>query len=1138
MTSKSILKPLYIIPSLLCLLMVSALSAQAPVEIPDHIPPSPTSAELGKYGNVPVNLHNGSPNISIPLYEIVMDDISVPISLSFHASGHKVRSQASWVGLGWSLNAGGVVNRSMRGEPDEDGYFASMADIKDFNDRGLLPYLWKWVHENPLYPENVKANLRVYRSELAYLYDQLVKYDTYYSDDSFLDELQSDYDQLRNEYDDYLDTIYSMYGINDEYREVKNWMHAVKNAGYDTQADIFNYNYPGGSGTFLFKPDQSIAQIPYQDNAITPIGFTTNAACLSCNSGTLEGFEIINMDGVKYNFQDKELTRVLYPQDAPAPDPNVYESSWYLSDINSQRSGKSVSFSYSNRMPVMADDILNETITETINNGAIESITPSFSPTNIRNDIIHLESITWEGGSIEFGESHGRFDRKHGEGVILDSLVIKNKNGDVLKYFVFEYNNGLSDINAASSNYFDNHLLLTSVTEYNSSNQAKPPYLINYYHPEDIPARNSNAMDHDGFYNAAPNTSLVPSYVNYGGLVTPGADREPGLLTSRTGMVESITYPTGGKTAFEYENHDIWEGVVYQTQTQTYFIENCDANNILQPGLGVLGFECIATKTINVNVPSGAQNSQISVVSTTAATATSINNSNDYYTRIYDASDNLMLSHSSYSPLNNAGLLQEGNNYRLEINSTIDYTKMQVTVQYEAPSLIEANSNVGGLRIAGIKDYTKDDNGAFQLANSRTFEYKINDANRNKSSGILLTKKDPEYTSQRTKYEGWQTGVMEYRTHSSSGSGSFEPFGGSQVAYEEVREIQTGNGYTEYHYSNERDESDVNLMELPFIDRQYISSYPKSLSLTSSGWKRGQLIDQIVVDEQGNEKQWVHNDYTYVKVDSTVSFAYETIHEETQPQSVFTWALETQYSGWAKLYNSTTTTYENNQESVVSVSTVYDSDIKFILPKESNHYIDGVNDYTQKFEYLNDRTNHIISPVTEIIKLDDQDNLVQKDTYSYTNGRVEFIDKYLNGSSSPNYTTRLSEYNGKKPSYIEDPSGINAVYLWGYGGTLPVAKITNIDYTTVENTLGSNLQAIENSYDNNFIKSQLISLKSTLSQQQPINIFLHKQGVGMVEAIDTNGVITTYHYDAFNRLYQVKDQDQHVLKEFHYNYSN
>jgi hypothetical protein len=42
----------------------------------------------------------------------------VPVSLSYHAS-LKVDDVASWIGAGWSLNAGGVITRSVRGRPDE-----------------------------------------------------------------------------------------------------------------------------------------------------------------------------------------------------------------------------------------------------------------------------------------------------------------------------------------------------------------------------------------------------------------------------------------------------------------------------------------------------------------------------------------------------------------------------------------------------------------------------------------------------------------------------------------------------------------------------------------------------------------------------------------------------------------------------------------------------------------------------------------------------------------------------------------------------------------------------------------------------------------------------------------------------------
>jgi YD repeat-containing protein len=83
------------------------------------VPPSPVVASLGKYGDVPVGLYTGIPNVSVPLYEIKDGSISLPISLSYHAGGIKVEEIASPVGLSWSLNAGGVIGRNVRGIPDE-----------------------------------------------------------------------------------------------------------------------------------------------------------------------------------------------------------------------------------------------------------------------------------------------------------------------------------------------------------------------------------------------------------------------------------------------------------------------------------------------------------------------------------------------------------------------------------------------------------------------------------------------------------------------------------------------------------------------------------------------------------------------------------------------------------------------------------------------------------------------------------------------------------------------------------------------------------------------------------------------------------------------------------------------------------
>jgi len=88
-------------------------------QLPEITPPSPTAYELGKYGQIPVGEFTGTPNVNIPLYEYKTRNLSVPISLSYSSNGIKVDQMETNVGLGWSLNVGGVVTRIIRDQPDE-----------------------------------------------------------------------------------------------------------------------------------------------------------------------------------------------------------------------------------------------------------------------------------------------------------------------------------------------------------------------------------------------------------------------------------------------------------------------------------------------------------------------------------------------------------------------------------------------------------------------------------------------------------------------------------------------------------------------------------------------------------------------------------------------------------------------------------------------------------------------------------------------------------------------------------------------------------------------------------------------------------------------------------------------------------
>ena len=70
----------------------------------------PDVAAFQKVNFVPVSNYTGRANISIPIYEISVGNMRIPISIDYNSSGVKVNDMPSSVGLNWSLNAGGMVS--------------------------------------------------------------------------------------------------------------------------------------------------------------------------------------------------------------------------------------------------------------------------------------------------------------------------------------------------------------------------------------------------------------------------------------------------------------------------------------------------------------------------------------------------------------------------------------------------------------------------------------------------------------------------------------------------------------------------------------------------------------------------------------------------------------------------------------------------------------------------------------------------------------------------------------------------------------------------------------------------------------------------------------------------------------------
>src|SRR3984957_7850986 len=104
-----------ILPAVLVLCLPFSMMAQTQstaAYVQSLLPPSPNAAALMKFTDVPVSPYTGTADVTVPIYTIQAKGMEVPVSLSYHTAGIRVKEEASWVGLGWALNAGGTISRT------------------------------------------------------------------------------------------------------------------------------------------------------------------------------------------------------------------------------------------------------------------------------------------------------------------------------------------------------------------------------------------------------------------------------------------------------------------------------------------------------------------------------------------------------------------------------------------------------------------------------------------------------------------------------------------------------------------------------------------------------------------------------------------------------------------------------------------------------------------------------------------------------------------------------------------------------------------------------------------------------------------------------------------------------------------
>ncbi len=461
-----------------------------------QVPQSPEAAAFQKYGSHPVSLYTGTPDIAVPLHTIKGREMAIPISLIYDASGIKVDQIATWVGLGWNLNAGGMVTRQVRGLPD--GY--------------------------PV------AGYRVYDTQVQDFIENMAQ-------SPVLPGLAQDIAQV----DDFF-----------------HFLEKQQRADVDLQPDIFSFSVHGFSGTILvdyqnqeaFCLNQPDVLVEFDFDPTMPVKEQIDSWTLTNVDGTI--YHFATKEYTEHTFESHMSTErvhtyasgwyVSYIASPQRKDLFSFEYTPASPWLHQQPLTQHLSSSVYNL------------------GGGAENACGFAGETEVRAGesryLIKQPTLTLirlnTRVAVNFINGPDRLDLAGRKS--LDKMQCHTEKNSALLQTIDFHHSYFGNQNSTHENEL--RLKLDSVRMEKDASLIER-YQFEYIEPSSVPDRNSFAVDFWGYYNGkVANTSLIPE-LTIGGTSLTGADRSPQLSFARIGTLKKIKYPTGGETELTYDLHTL-----------------------------------------------------------------------------------------------------------------------------------------------------------------------------------------------------------------------------------------------------------------------------------------------------------------------------------------------------------------------------------------------------------------------------------------------------------------------------------------------------------------------------------------------------------------------------------------------------
>ncbi|MDP9960049.1 hypothetical protein J2T04_001933, partial [Chryseobacterium lathyri] len=705
------------------------------------------------------------------------------------------------------------------------------------------------------------------------------------------------------------------------------------------------------------------------------------------------------------------------------------------------------------------------------------------------------------------------------------------------------------------------------------------------YNEENKPVIGSYAQDIWGYYNGKQNNngSLIPNMHYFNKDYTAGGDRNVDANYSQAYILNKVIYPTGGSSAFTFENNSVWGKLLIPQRQETeydyinnsYTSDQNEYDNILMTTPSNEYFY-IDVDPVNPNEQLWAEFANS--CSNQIPNEIPENGSSMGMAYLDEFVNNQWKNLATFSGTDVAGPLTDGNppasnkfflhpqapkRIRVSRMGNCSTTLKISKIKY-VNEISNQNNIVGGLRIKSIEDFD-----GTTTYTKRQFQYHNPSLAGEQSSGSFASPlKFLDIIPREVEFEGKSLLCNMYGLSADQAINS-SLLGKDVINYEYVTEHTLGKGKKVYQFIAEENEL--------------------NLSNVGNGFNPFRLINKNLINEKfyadngiSPLKEIIYNySLTYLKnalssnsygnplmiapygkiamIDRNVSTAsggfYSTQVLESYPIESGKFLLDEiitkDYINGNMIVSNTNNQYSINDINkpinlkIISLKSpdlsIQESSYSYAHEKNNTRLINAnmigipLETSTVHKKDANDVSGKLISKSET--KYDNSANLFPTSVLSYDlqNPTVSFTevtyDKYDSKGNLQQYTTK---------------GGISTTIIWGYNQTQPIAKIegakfSDISQSLIDNIVNSSINDAQLSTDaseQSLVSALDVFRNNVALSAYQISTYTYNPLIGVTSITPPSGIRELYKYDTANRLEKVIDVNGKVLKEYKYNYKN